>query len=98
MQDVVGVLDVVIVAHMRSKFRFLAAKLWVMSNKGIKKKRHLTFANNNCFSSGSCWSPTFKILDADKNKVLDIKGPCCILDGPCCPCDNSFEVDFYSFL
>lgn len=41
---------------------------------------------------GSAWKPHYDILDEQRNCVLKVQGPCCILDGPCCPVDNEFLI------
>lgn len=41
---------------------------------------------------GSCWIAKYDILDENRECVLKIRGPCCILDGACCPCENEFRV------
>ncbi len=42
---------------------------------------------------GSCWKAQYSIYDSTHNKVLDIVGPCCTVNGPLCPCENKFRVD-----
>ena len=44
--------------------------------------------------NGSFWKASYDILDANHELVLQIGGPCCILDGACCPFDNNFDVCF----
>lgn len=41
---------------------------------------------------GSSWAPVYHILDANREPINIMKGPCCICDGPCCPCDNKFNL------
>ena len=41
---------------------------------------------------GSCWGVACEIQDAERNCILEIKGPCLVFDGPCCPADTDFMV------
>jgi len=41
---------------------------------------------------GSFWAANLHVLDAERNPIMQIKGPCCICDGPCCPNENAFNV------
>jgi hypothetical protein len=41
---------------------------------------------------GSFWKANYEILDENREKLLEIDGPCCICDGACCPCDNEFRL------
>ncbi len=43
-------------------------------------------------SRGSFWVPILHVLDAQRNPIMQIKGPCCICDGPFCPRENAFNV------
>ncbi|XP_076086677.1 phospholipid scramblase 1-like isoform X2 [Mytilus galloprovincialis] len=38
----------------------------------------------------SSWSPNFTLRDADRNPILRIHGPCCVLNMPCC--EDTFNV------
>ncbi|XP_041479877.1 phospholipid scramblase 1-like [Lytechinus variegatus] len=40
----------------------------------------------------SGWYPNYNILDASRNCVLKVRGPCCICQGACCTCDQEFKV------
>lgn len=40
----------------------------------------------------SCWIPRFFVLDATRQPVLVIDGPCCICNGACCVQDQDFMV------
>jgi hypothetical protein len=40
----------------------------------------------------SGWSPHYDILNASREPVLKIRGPCCILQGACCTWDQNFNV------
>lgn len=42
--------------------------------------------------AGSCFPPVYQILDENRNHVLTIDGPCCIVDGPFCPVTNHFNL------
>lgn len=38
----------------------------------------------------SSWSPNFTLRDAERNPILRIHGPCCVLNMPCC--EDTFNV------
>ncbi|XP_033642202.1 phospholipid scramblase 2-like [Asterias rubens] len=40
----------------------------------------------------SGWSPHYDIMNANKETVLRIRGPCCICQGACCTGDQEFNV------
>lgn len=42
--------------------------------------------------TGSWWKAKYDILDENRETVLKILGPCCILDGPLCCGDNKFQL------
>ncbi|XP_070561861.1 phospholipid scramblase 3-like [Ptychodera flava] len=39
-----------------------------------------------------CWVAEFDILDANREPVLIVKGPCCICQGVCCTWDQVFQI------
>ena len=47
------------------------------------------------FKRQSCWKPKLFVLDANMERVLQIDGPTCIINGPCCPCENEFKVNIF---
>ncbi|XP_002734807.2 phospholipid scramblase 2-like [Saccoglossus kowalevskii] len=42
--------------------------------------------------SCSAWAPRYEILDANREPVFCIKGPCCMCQGICCTWDQEFVV------
>ncbi|XP_038076557.1 phospholipid scramblase 2-like isoform X1 [Patiria miniata] len=40
----------------------------------------------------SGWSPHYDILNANREPVLKIRGPCCVCQGACCTWDQNFNV------
>ena len=36
--------------------------------------------------------PNYSIQDANRQEVLTMKGPVCMITGPCCPNDIDFDV------
>jgi hypothetical protein len=41
----------------------------------------LDFLVNFCAFRGSFWAANLHVLDAERNPIMQIKGPCCICDG-----------------
>ncbi|XP_077998867.1 phospholipid scramblase 1-like [Glandiceps talaboti] len=39
-----------------------------------------------------CWVAEYDILDANREQVLRVKGPCCVCQGVCCTWDQEFVV------
>ena len=46
------------------------------------------------FSRCSFWKASFSILDASREPVLKIQGPCCICNCPCCDVDFKVTLEF----
>ncbi|KAL4221487.1 hypothetical protein ACF0H5_019744 [Mactra antiquata] len=40
----------------------------------------------------SCMEPRYSIMNAEREEILSITGPCCIISGPCCTWDQEFIV------